>query len=194
MLGLEPVEPGPLAVTAELGRHGGRERQVRGRVAPPDLLGIAGLGQALRGELPDRLEEREPGLAAGLAAPEQAVVHERREPVQRVDAELGRAARDGLGAGEVEPAAEHRQALEQAPHRGLEEVVAPRDGPAQRALALRHVGRARADDVDPALEALVDRGRREEADPRGGELDGQGHAAQVGDDRGHVARVGVGDA
>ena len=71
--------------------------------------------------------------------------------------------------------------------------MAPHDRAAQRPLALRDVGRTRARQVEPALEPLVDRGRREEPDPRGGQLDGERHAAEVGDDRGDVAGVGAGD-
>ncbi len=86
-----------------------------------------------------------------------------------------------------------RQALEQAAVGRVQQLVAPHDRAAQRPLALRDVGRAGAGQVEPALEPLVDRRRRQEPDPRGGELDGERHAAQVGDDRRDVARVGVGD-
>ena len=75
----------------------------------------------------------------------------------------------------------------------VQQLVAPRDRAAQRPLALRDVGRPRARQVEPALEPLVDRGRREEPDPRGGQLDRERHAAEVGDDRGDVAGVGAGD-
>ena len=73
----------------------------------------------------------------------------------------------------------------------VEQVVAPHDRPAQRALALGEVGRPCARLVEPTLEPLVDRRRREEANARRGQLDRERHAAEMGDDRRDVAAVRV---
>ena len=189
VLALELVQRDALPLPGELRRELLGEREVRLRVACPCRLGVARRLQALQRVLADRLQHREARLAVHLAAPDEALVDERRQAVEHVR----RPARHGLGAGEVEAPHEHGQALEQLAHGRVEELVAPHDRAAQRPLAQRDVGRASAGKVEPALEALVDRRRREEPEPRRGELDGQRHAAQVRDDRRDVRSVGDGD-
>jgi hypothetical protein len=156
----------------------------RGRVAAPRQL----LGGVL-----DRLEEREPRLTGRLLAPHKALVDERRQPVERVHAQLGGRASHGLGSGEVEAAAEHGQPLEHPAGGPVEQLMAPLDRTPQGPLPLRDVRGAcgAPRQVQAALEPLVDGSRCQEAQPCGRELDRQRHAAEVGHDRGHVGGVGV---
>ena len=123
----------------------------------------------------------------------QALVDERAEPVEHVDAQLARRSRRRpRRAARSNPPHEHRRAA----RTGGRTVGSSRSwlhaiAPAQRPLALRDVRGARPRQVEPALEPLVDRRRRQEAHAGRGQLDGERHAAEVGDDRGHVTRVGA---
>ena len=98
-------------------------------LAEPVLL--ARRGEALRGELPDRLEHPEPLGAVRLgAAADEALVEERG---QRVEVRLA----DRLGVVERAAAAEDGEPGEELLLAAVEEVVAPRDRRAQRRVALR---------------------------------------------------------
>ena len=66
---------------------------------------------------------------------------------------------------------EHREDLEQRPFVLVEQLVAPGDRVAQRPLAVGQVARPAAEDIEPAPEAVAQLGRREQAKPRGRELD-----------------------
>ena len=194
VLELEAVERGPLAVAVERRRQLLGERQV-------------GAGVALAGSRRRRPRPRAaPARTRGSARASRTAARRRPRRCARGSgprATPGRRARRRRGPrpgrrrpprrGRSKPPMNTRQPLEQAAVGRVEQVVAPHDRAAQRPLALRDVGRARARQVEPALEPLVDRGRREEPDPRGGQLDGERHAAEVGDDRGDVAGVGAGD-
>ena len=62
----------------------------------------------------------------------------------------------------------------------VEQVVAPGDRATQRLLPLRQVARAGRQQGEVVLEPGEDLVRRQELDPRGGELDRQRHAVQPG--------------
>ena len=129
-------------------------------------------------------EEREARLAVGtLVDPDEALVGERHEAVDHVDAQLGGRAGDRLSRLDVCPPGEHRRPVEEPPAAVIEQVVAPGDGAAQGLLPLGQVPSARGEDLELVLEPAEDRIRGEELDPRGRELDGQRHAVQTGRDR-----------
>jgi hypothetical protein len=78
-----------------------------------------------------------------------------------------------------------------------EEVIAPRDGLAQRALARGHVCSPAGRELEPALESAEEGRRRQHLAPGRGELDGERESieplADLGDDRrGLVCELEVG--
>ena len=167
---------------------GAREQlDVRARVAVAHLDEPAGLLEPLERVLAHGLEHRE---AAVRAARKQAVIGERGDPVER-----GRPAHR-LGGGEGEAAAEHTELAEQELGLGVEQVVAPADRRAQGLLALRRVARTRAQEIQPAAEAVEDLGGGEDLDAGGRELDRQRQAIEaVADARDHrLVAVGEGQA
>ena len=106
-------------------------------------------------ELADRLEHREPLAAAA----QQAVVDERRERLEHV------VAADRLRGVEREAAGEDREPREEPARVVVEQVDAPLDRRAQRALALGDVARAARQQRQPLLEPREDRGRAREPTP-----------------------------
>ena len=131
-----------------------------------------------------------PATSSGLI---EALVEQGHHPVDDVAADLRRRPADRLRRREVEPAGEHRQAVEQPLGVLVEDVVAPGDRGAQGLLARRQVARAGGQQVELVLEPAEDRLGRQELDPRGGQLDGQRHAVEPGADGRHRGRVLVGD-
>ena len=117
--------------------------------------------------LADRLQHRESRLFVGALQPSEAVVGQRREPVDDVEVVSADALRGLEGAA----AGEHREPHEQALLVRLEQVVAPVDRRAERALALGCVARAALEQLQTVVEPLQQSRRRQDADPRGGELD-----------------------
>src|SRR5262245_16392284 len=117
----------------------------------------------LRGELPDRLEEREPrGLAVEVLRADEALIGERREAVEHVDAEVLRRPGGRLRRHGVEAATEHGEPIEQPARARVEELVAPGDRAAQRLLPLRQIAGAGRKEAELALESREDRVWREE--------------------------------
>ena len=120
---------------------------------------LAGRGQPVEPERPDRLEH-------AVAGPilERCVDHGCVDEVgQRAswvagEAELGG---DVFGGGEVDSVGEHRQVPEQPPLVGGEELVGPLEGRAQRPVSGFGCRRAAAEEVERAVQPLgeVDRGR-----------------------------------
>ena len=75
----------------------------------------------------------------------------------------------------------------------LEQVVAPVDRVAERALPRRQIVGAAGEQVEPLLEPAEDRLRREQLDARGRELDRERQAVEAAADPGHRGRVLVGE-
>ena len=105
-------------------------------VARADVLVLAGLAEAFERELTHGLEQVEARDPVLLAAGEQALVGQRRQAVQRVDAGVG-----GDLGGRLfgEAAGEHAQASEERLLVGAQEVIAPGERGAQRLLARRQI-------------------------------------------------------
>ena len=148
-------------------------------MARADVLVLAGLGQAFERELAHGLEQvkaRDPVL---LAAGEEALVGQRRQAVQRVDAGV----RGDLGGRLLgEAAREHAEPSEERLLVGAQEVVAPGERGAQRLLASGQVAPLAREQGQRLIEARQHRLRRQDARPRGGQLDGQGEAIQAAAD------------
>ena len=77
-----------------------------------------------------------------------------------------------------------------------EQVVAPSDGVAQRLLAGREVAGTSSQGGEAAVQPVAQRLRRQQLDPRRGQLDGERQAVQPADDLGHHSGVvrGQGEA
>jgi len=111
--------------------------------------------------------------------------------VRRVERPIGVAdRRDVLQRGRAH---EHSQPREQGPLAGAQQVVAPGQGGAQRALALRQVARSVHQFGETALQARQQRLGREDPHARRRELDGQRQPVQPDTDRRHVGRVPLGE-
>jgi hypothetical protein len=160
-------------------------------VGTPQKRLLTALGQPLQPVLPDRLQHAEPRLALAIAGRlDQAVLHQPFQTIQRIDRALGPPhvcdSVEGHAPGEDGQPPEKRLLA-----RG-EQVVAPGDRCAQRPLPLRQVAGAAGQQRQPRLQPLQHRLGGEEADARGGQLDGQGepiHAAHDLRDRAGVLRV-----
>src|SRR4029078_5030845 len=142
---LEAVAPLPLVVTGELGgRSLGKTKEPVAMAIDDGVLLAAGR-EALPCVLPDRLQQSETRLTPRrLIDAHEALVCERREAVDDVDAEFGGRAEHGFGRLDVSRPREHRQAVEQTTGSLVEDVVAPGDRAAKRLVPRRPVeGRAR---------------------------------------------------
>ena len=189
MLALEAVEPAPLVGARQLRR--GFLRQVEVGAAAPflDVIALAADRQHLGGVLADRVEHHVALLVRALFDAEQALVDERRDAIEDIDADIARGATDAVGQVQVAATDEHGQAVEQPAGAGFEQVVAPRDRAPQRLLALRQVPRARGEQREVVLEPRDDLFGRQELDPCGGELDGQRHPVEPRGDPADCRRV-----
>ena len=136
------------------------ERQEVRRVAPLKLLRLARLRRAAR----PRTRGSSPASRSALRVAQQALVDER---LQRV--EVGAA--DLLRGLQRAAAAEDRKPGEELLLPFVEQLVAPLDRAAERALALGQVSRAAGEEPQPLLEPLEDLRRRERLHARGGQLE-----------------------
>ena len=133
-------------------------RAARGRTR-----GAAGAGRSA-------VRRRRPGCSAGLD-PDEALVGERLEAVEDVEAERRRPGRRPTSASSaVKPPAKTPSRRNRAALRLGQQVVAPGHRAAQRPLALGHVART-AGEVEARRQPLEDERRAEQADARRGELD-----------------------
>ena len=188
MLALQAVEPVPGA-PAQVRLRFLREPQEVVGVAPPQLFDLARLLEPLGRVLANRLQHREPRCFVRSFDADQPAVGQGREPVDDVEAVPAHAFRRLERAA----ACEHREPQEQVLVVRLEQLVAPLDGRADGALSLRCVGRAAFEQVQRPAEPLQQSRRRENADPRGGELDCQRQACEGRADLGNGSCVPCGD-
>jgi len=107
----------------------------------------------LQRELADRLQHPESRLPLLLALAQQALVDQRPEPVQHVDAQAAPDGADRLGRLQGTAAHEHRQPTEQSLLRPIQQVVAPGDRVAQGLLPTGPVRRASRQQGEPAPQA-----------------------------------------
>ena len=122
---------------------------------------------------------------------EQVVAEERLDPLQ--DVEVGLLG-DVLGGGQREPADEDGEAREELLLLRLQEVVAPLDRPAERPLALGETGaRRRPQEIEPRVETLEQRARREKIAARRGELERQRKTVEPDAELDHRLGVRLGE-
>jgi len=185
----------PLARLAALGLAAGRACR-RAKGCCPWEAGGAG-GQALVGIGADRLQHAVVDLAAGLAGHQQGLVHQAGEQIEHValgEPRLGVRARigaDPFGGLQSAAAAEHRQAGEQGPLGLVEQLPAPVDHRPQGLLPWQRGAAAGGPQPEAVVQAGGDLLGRQRAQPRGGQLDRQGHSVQPAADLGGGGLVPV---
>ena len=181
---VEPVQPVPLAPPGQRAPGCPGHGQEGGRVRPAKASGVfRRAGQALGGELADRLQHQVTRRPGRPQLPEQALVHQLLQAVQHADADAGPRAH-GLDHLQVDTAPEDRAGRQQLPALIAEQVIAPLDGGAQRLLAVRQVTAPAGQQPQRMLQPLQDRLRRQQPDPRRSQLDRQRQAIQPAHDPG----------
>ena len=141
------------------------------RVARADGALLVRLGEALGGELADRLEHREARLAGVVAALDEGAIH---QPLEGIDVRLA----DPFGSLQRPTAGEDTQPPEEGAFRLRQELVAPFHRGAQRPLSWIRVTAA-GEEVQPLGEALQDLLHREDRQPRGGKVQRQGQPVEA---------------
>ena len=157
-------------------------------MAGTQLIGIAGVDEALFAVLANRFQQPVPRLGA-VVGDDERTRHQAREQLEHLVAvdRITRAHR--FGGLERAPSREHRQAAQQ-PLLGLaQQVVGPVDRGAERLVALARDPPATRQ--EPEVEAPDDLARVHRGDPCGGELDRQRHTVEAPAHRHDVASIGV---
>ena len=184
MIALEPVQP--LSGTpAQVRLCLLRECQKVLGVAPTQIVGPVRLLDSLGGVLADCLQHREPRLLLRAFYASEAAVGKRGEPVDDVEAVSAHA----LGGAEGASARKHSEPGEQLLLLRLQQVVAPVDRRANRALALGQVSGAALQELETVVEPLEHRLWRQHADAGGGKLDRQRQALERFADLGNRSGV-----
>ena len=168
MVALQPVEPlrvAPGSDQVRLCLLGNAEEVLR--MAAAQLVYRRRFLKALGGVLADRLQHRESRLFVSALQASEALVGQRGEPVDHVEV----VAADALRRLDRAPSREHREPHEQALFRRLEEVVAPVDRRAERALTLGCVSRSSLQQQQTVVEPLQQGRRGQDADASGGKFD-----------------------
>ena len=187
-LGFESRDGGGLGRTSELrlGRHGEVDVEVGVRAA--HCRGILTLPEPGGRELPHGNEHGEERQRPPLVLADEAAVDELQERPEQVG--RPRCIRgDRLGGVEAEVAREHAEAREQRLRILAQQVDAPLDRRADRALPLRDVARSGREEREDAVEPREHRGGRQGADPRCRELERERHALERLADAHDIRRV-----
>ena len=159
----------------------------------PDVLDLAALDEAIEGVLLDRLEHREARTPdRTLAPPQETRVRKRRQPLDHPCAVLS-FRRDRLGGVEGAAPRKDGETREQNLVGGIEELVAPVDGPAQRLVARGKIAPAAGQQLQSVLEPPERLLGREQLHPGCGELDREWQAVQPRADLGDGRSVLAGE-
>ena len=194
MVGVQTIEPGPRLKRAEAWLRDLSKTKPVLRMLVADLGLFAALHQPVQRVLADRLQQGEARPTVGvIVEPQQALVRQRGEHVEELDlapplprgCRVGPRRTDGLNGLQGAPANEHRQASEEALLRLVQQIVAPGDRVAKRALSLRQITGTCCQERQASLEAGQQGARREQLHPRGRQLDGQGQPIQAPADLRH---------
>ena len=189
MLELELIEPPPPIEPSKLGLGGlGQLEEVGGVPAPCRLTFSGSLEHSVPySRMDSNMSKRTPPVGRRQPS-DEVLVHQRREGLEDVGAEVATGIGDRLGRLQGPPPGEHRQTPEEGALVPAEEVDAPPDGLTEGALPGREVDGAVGEQIQSAFEAIEDLLGWERPDPGRRELDRQGEAvessAQLGDGRG----------
>ena len=173
----------------EVEGHSLGERDVVLRVGIPGGLHLAARVELLGGERADRLQQRVPPGVAHDA--HQPLLDQRVELVQRSVALVVRVA-DLLHRLECPALVKAGEPPQQPLLLRVEERVAPADRRAERPLAQRQVAIAGGEEVQGVVEPLQQGRGLEDADARGGELQGERQAVEAAADLGDRRGVDLG--
>ena len=194
---LQPVEPGQLPGTVQLGvGRLGQGREVGG-MPVMRVLPVPAFPQAFQGVLPDGIEQAEPGLILAGLHPDQAAVHQRAQRLYHAAWLVGLVGGYGVAAyrrhgRQAEAPDEHCQPGEQSLLIGREQAKAPVERVAQGPLPFGQVTRSAGQNAHPVIEPGQQRLRGQQPDPGGGQLDGQRQAVQPTADLGDGPDVAPG--
>ena len=119
------------------------------------LLEIELRPEPFRRELADGLEHRESRALGKLPSPDEAVVEQRSQPLERLDAEILSRVADASDRPKRGAAGEGGEPGEQPPLGLIQELIAPVDRPSKRSLPLRNVRRSR-----PQRETMLQPGQQ----------------------------------
>ncbi len=160
-----------------------RQCQAPGRVGVAGSRLLLARLQPLPRVLTDGFQHREARTRLArvvpiVGPPQQALVDEGGDPLKWVEGEVADRGDHGLGCVQIEPTGEDGQTAEQRLFLGSEEVVAPGNRRAERVLAGRGIQAAAGQEAETIREPRQQRLGREDIDPSGGQLDGQGQAVQ----------------
>lgn len=188
-LALEPLQPHALPGSVKLWFCLLCEgEEVRGvRTAAGRLLALR--RQPVGAVLLDGLQHPEAGLTGRVEPEQHALVDQGGDHLEQVAIDAPGRLHNRRRRIEGGPADEHGQETEQALLVGPEQVVAPRDGIAQRPLPVGQVAGPAGQKLKPALEAGDHRFRLKQLDAGGGELDRERQAVQTSADLPHRAGV-----
>src|SRR5215204_2311936 len=128
--------------------------------------------ETLECKLADGFEHAVARRRSGVVDPDQTLVDQRREPIQDTKVTIG--ARHRLRRSERPTAHKDPESPKEALLLWREQVVAPGDGVAQRALASRRIPWAAREQRQPWFQQLQERVGWQDLDARGRELDRQG--------------------
>jgi len=126
-------------------------------VRVPHKVPVRTLGQAFQRVLAHGLQHAHARLArSSVDPPQEALVHERAESIEHLDAELAVGVADDLGPLDAAPADEDPEPSEEDALGGIQEVVAPVNGSAEGSLPLREVVRGAGQERQALLQAAQD--------------------------------------
>ena len=165
------------------------ERERPPRVALRQCRRLAGVVEPRACVDADRLEQAVAIAAVAVFDRDERLLDEPREHVgdlARVEVVARAHVLDRL---ELEAAREDRQAPEQRPLVGLEQLVAPLERRGQRLLPRRRRMAPAAQEAEAVVEARADRRRAQRAEPRGRELERERQPVEAEADAGDVLRV-----
>ena len=117
------------------------------------------------------------------------MVDQCREGVQHVHLQIAGSAGNHLGRIQRAAPGKHRQVRKQAFLIGIEQVVAPIDGTAQRLLAYGQIPRAASQQLQTGFQPRQHRLGGQDLDAGRGQLDGERQAIETDTDLGHRRRI-----
>ena len=184
LIGVQPRKPFALVGSGQMGGGQLGDGQVVLAVGRGggDLV-FAGLGEPVGGELADGLKQPVAKGSPGRLGHHQALVHQGTEKIGDVEhLNVARAA-DRFGGVQVEALGEHRQAAQQRLLGAVEQRIGPVDGRLQGLLPRQGGTASAGEQPETLVEAVVQAGQGQGAQPGGGELDGQRQPVQPAADR-----------
>ena len=138
--------------------------------------------QSFGRELADRLQQRVTRRTGATQLAHQALVEQLGQAIEHRQADVRHGVADRLDRLQAGASGEHRARGEEPPGPLGEQVMAPGDRRPQGLLPVRQVAAATSEQAQRVFQPGQDRLRRQQLDPRRGQLDGQRQAVQPAGD------------